>query len=77
MINPSAEEAIESRIAVRGAKARSGEGQVLTADDIHAHNTFEQPRALESRPTEVQIKDGEIFHRFPRASATCLEIDLV
>ncbi len=76
VVNPHARETVESEIAVRGASVASGQVRVLRADDIHAHNTFEAPRAVE--PAGGTLKGGgpTILHRFPPASVTKLELQL-
>jgi alpha-N-arabinofuranosidase len=76
VVNPSTEEALEARVVIRGGKVKGGNGQLVTADDIHAHDTFEQPHAVVTQPTEVRVSDGEAIHKFPRASVTCLEFEL-
>jgi alpha-N-arabinofuranosidase len=55
----------ETEIVLRGGSAKSVNGQVLTASDVHAHNSFEspdnvQPKAVQNaelkftmRPTSV------------------------
>jgi len=49
---------------------------VLTSTDIHAHNTFDQPHALE--PTEKPAQSASPFvYSFAPASVTRLEFDLV
>ncbi len=68
VVNPHASEARETEIAVRGAEVRSARARTLTAADIHAHNSFAQPRALE--PVDGAARVG--VHRFPPASVTRL-----
>ncbi|SPE53056.1 Alpha-L-arabinofuranosidase [Verrucomicrobia bacterium] len=76
VVNPHVAEPREAQIRVQGASIQSGRGRLLAADDIHALNTFEQPRAVESRGITVSAQSGGVRHVFPPASVTCLELTL-
>jgi alpha-N-arabinofuranosidase len=76
VVNPHASETREARIQLRGAMASSGTGRVLAAKDIHAHNTFEQPKAVEPTDVRVESHGGAVIHQFPPASVSCLEFKL-
>ncbi|MCM3906337.1 MAG: hypothetical protein ND866_32015 [Pyrinomonadaceae bacterium] len=75
--NPHLSEPREAEIAIRGARAGSAQAQVLTAPDVHAHNTFENPQAVRPRSEQVTVNAGAISFRFPPASVTRLQITLV
>jgi alpha-N-arabinofuranosidase len=47
--NPDPKSANETEVALRGATIRSVNVTTLTASDIRAHNSFENPRAIEPR----------------------------
>jgi alpha-N-arabinofuranosidase len=49
---------------------------VLTAPDLHAQNTFEDPRAVEPRDVSVTTRGAAIVHSFAPASVTRLQFDL-
>jgi alpha-N-arabinofuranosidase len=50
---------------------------VLSAPDIHAHNTFERPRTVQPRPQNVEAsRNGLLAHEVPAASVTRLTIEL-
>jgi alpha-N-arabinofuranosidase len=76
VVNPHTTEPRETQIQVRGSSVQSGEGRVLAADNIHAHNTFENPHAVEARAAAVEAKGGGVRHVFPPASVTKLELVL-
>lgn len=66
-----------AEIAIRGAKAKSVKATVLSAKDIHAHNSFESPRAVE--PVDVAVeatRGGTIVYEFAPASVTRLLVAL-
>jgi alpha-N-arabinofuranosidase len=76
VVNPHATEARETEVVVRGRTVLSAEALVLSATDIHAHNSFERPRALEPVGTAVSAPAGRLVHRFPAASVTRLQLAL-
>lgn len=69
--NPSLDQTREVEIGLRGAGIGSVKAMVLAAGDVHAHNSFESPRAVEPRVEQTMPR------RFPPASVTRLEISLV
>jgi alpha-N-arabinofuranosidase len=76
VVNPHATEARETEIAVRGAAVQSAQAVVLTAGDIHAHNSFDAPRALEPVNVAASSQGGRLVHRFAPASVTRLQLTL-
>ncbi|HZR21805.1 MAG TPA: alpha-L-arabinofuranosidase C-terminal domain-containing protein [Verrucomicrobiae bacterium] len=76
VVNPHASEPRAGQINVRGATVSAGSGRVLTESDIHAHNTFEQPNAVQPRDVEVKIGGPVFTYEFPPASVTKLELAL-
>jgi alpha-N-arabinofuranosidase len=73
--NPDIQNAQEAIINVRGRKIDSAEATVLTASDIHAHNTFEQPNAVRSSTKPVSA-GTQLTFQFPPASVTKLVITI-
>jgi alpha-L-arabinofuranosidase len=74
--NPSLEVARETEILLRGAKTRAVRATTLAAGDVHAHNSFETPRAVEPREDSLATRENGLVHRFPPASVTRLAIEL-
>ena len=74
--NTHASEPFEAQIQIRGSSVRSGKAQMLTGPDIHAHNTFAQPRAVEPHDLELKLTGASDTHQFPPASITRLELEL-
>jgi alpha-N-arabinofuranosidase len=74
--NTHATEPMEVELSLRGAESRSGKGRILTGPDIHAHNSFSEPRAVEPRDIKVKAGGNSITHVFPPASVTLLELEL-
>lgn len=73
VVNPDTRNAQETTINVRGSKVEGAEATVLTASDIHAHNTFEQPNAVRASRTSVAT-GPQLTFQFPPASVTKLVI---
>ena len=74
--NPDPKNTQETEIALRGATIKSITATVLTDNDIHACNTFENPNVIQPRTAEVKAKGSSFVHRFPAASVTKLQVTL-
>ena len=76
MVNPSVKAPRETQIALRGGTAASATGTVLASDDMHAHNTFDRPDTVQSRPLTVTAA-GEILNvTLPAASVAKITVTL-
>jgi alpha-N-arabinofuranosidase len=75
-VNPSAKEAIEAEIVLNGATARDGRMRVLASGDIHDHNTFDDPRAVETKDAKFRAQGGRFPAKFPPASVSLLRVTL-
>ncbi|HKC64042.1 MAG TPA: alpha-L-arabinofuranosidase C-terminal domain-containing protein, partial [Pyrinomonadaceae bacterium] len=76
VVNPHHEQARETEIAVRGATVRIGNVRTLSSTDIHAHNSFANPHALEPKDAELNAAGQTIVFQFPPASVTRLLLTL-
>lgn len=74
VVNTQASAPVEAELAVRGASVTGVRGRVLTANDIHAHNTFEEPNAVETR--DIPAGGNGKRNVFPPASITRLTLEL-
>ena len=74
--NPHLSEPRETEIVVRGARAATAQAQVLSESDVHAHNTFANPTAVQPRNEPVTVNAGAITYRFAPASVTRLQVSL-
>ena len=75
-VNPSAKNALEAEIALNGATARDGRMRVLASGDIHDHNTFDDPRAVEPKEVKVRAAGKSFTATFPPASVSLLRLTL-
>jgi alpha-L-arabinofuranosidase len=76
VVNPHVGAPSETAIAIRGARIASATATTLTAPDIHAHNTFAEPTALEPQTRPLSLTGSAPMHIFPPASVTRLAITL-
>jgi alpha-N-arabinofuranosidase len=68
----------ETEIAIPGVRVSSCQARVLNARDVHAHNNFDNPRAVEPRNETAKVgTNGTVAFHFPPASVTVLKMTLV
>lgn len=75
IVNPHVHEERSAEISLRGASARHCTIRTLAAPDIHAHNSFDDPHAVEPQDTVVTLRDKPVW-TFKPASVTKLEFEL-
>ena len=75
VVNADAQNAQETTINFQGTRISAARATVLTAKDLHAHNTFDQPEALKPAGMSATVASPMIFN-FPAASVTRLDLDL-
>lgn len=62
---------------LKGASAKKVSGRILTAEAMNAHNTFEQPNAIQPAEfTNAEIKNGKILATLPAKSVVILTVEL-
>jgi alpha-N-arabinofuranosidase len=75
-VNPNLKDALEAQLVTHGARVNSIRATVLTATDIHAHNTFDQKQVVVPQTKAVEVKRPSPSFTFPPASVTKLELSL-
>jgi len=76
VVNPHHNQARETEISLRGASIQSGESRTLTANDLHARNSFANPHALEPKNATVNASGSSLVFQFAPASVTRLTFTL-
>jgi alpha-N-arabinofuranosidase len=76
VVNPDLEKPRQAQIALPGGKVVNVSGTVLRSDNMHAHNTFEDPNVVLPGKLDVSISSGMLNAMFPAASVAKLEIVL-
>jgi alpha-N-arabinofuranosidase len=77
VVNPHLTESRPLQITLRGdASAASAEAEVLGGEDVHDHNTFEQPDAVTTRKATASVAGKVVKFTLPASSVTRLTIAL-
>lgn len=74
MCNTSLTDAEEMTIALRDTDKTTVSGEILHADDMHAHNTFDAPDTVYTKPAEAEIENGTIRVKLPPMSVIVLTV---
>ncbi|HEY8460063.1 MAG TPA: alpha-L-arabinofuranosidase C-terminal domain-containing protein [Blastocatellia bacterium] len=74
--NPDPKASMETEIAILGANIKEVRVTTLTSKDIHAHNSFENPRVIEPQSSQATAKGRAMAYAFAPASVTRLQITL-
>ena len=75
--NPDHTNTRETEIALRGANVKEVKVTTLAAGDVKAHNSFENPRAVEPKEGRATLRnDGTLTYSAAPASVTRLQITL-
>jgi alpha-N-arabinofuranosidase len=74
--NPAFDAPQTAEIALRGGRIQNISAAVLAAKDVHAHNSFENPRSVEPSTMTLAASGPVIVHTFPPASVTKLEVTI-
>ena len=74
VVHPELTRPIDTQIALHGTRISSVAATVLTAGDMHAHNTFDDPDAVKPVSLSVDVSGGLIAVSLPPASVVKLEI---
>ncbi len=77
VVNPHLDRPITTEITLGGASIAFATGTVLAEPDVHAHNDFANPNAVQPRTARVAAPAaGRLTHTFPPASVTTLQLTL-
>ena len=75
VVNPDIHNPQDAEINVEGRRIANVRATILTSSDIHAHNTLDEPNAIQ--PAEKAVPSASPFvFQFPQASVTCLPVRL-
>ena len=76
LVNFHPEEGTEVTVELRGTDPGSVSGRILTADALNAHNTFEDPRAVQPESFEgMKLKDRTLTFTLPAHSLVVVEVE--
>ena len=76
LVNSDLTNPFDTQVALNDATVTRANGTVLAASDMHAHNTFDHPDAVNSAPLSVSVIGSVLHVIIPPASVSKLEIVL-
>ncbi|MGH9584638.1 MAG: alpha-L-arabinofuranosidase C-terminal domain-containing protein, partial [Bryobacteraceae bacterium] len=76
VVNTDARNPQQVDIDVRGRRIAGAKATVLTSNDIHAHNTFDRPNAIQPVDDKNIRAASPLAYQFAAASVTRLDLDL-
>jgi alpha-N-arabinofuranosidase len=75
-VNPDIQTSKLTQIALLGANVESASAVVLTSNDVHAHNTFEHPNAVQSKPLQTSLDRGLATLTIPAAAVVSVDLKI-
>ena len=77
VVNPHLTEARSTQIMLRGGvSAVSAEAEYVGGQDIHDHNTFDQPNNVQTKKASASVSGKTVEFTFPPSSVTRLSVIL-
>ena len=76
LVHPELGQEKQVQIALRGSTALTASATVLASNDIHAHNTFDQPNTVTLKQLACTVRDGAVHLTVPPASVTAIQIEV-
>lgn len=73
VVHPDIKKPSETQISVNGSRVSEVSASVLTAQEMHAHNTFEAPDEVKPAPLKADVAGSLISVSIPPASVVKLE----
>jgi alpha-N-arabinofuranosidase len=71
-VDPKAPASIVATI--EGSSVRSASGQLLTADAVDAHNSFDRPNDIVPRPFAGRVSGGRLLFDLPSKSIAVVQL---
>jgi len=75
LVNTNPREATDVTLDVAGQAAGTVRGQVLTADAMDAHNTFQNPQAIKPAPFSASASGGKLTVKVPAKAVMVLAVE--
>jgi alpha-L-arabinofuranosidase len=76
LVNPHADDAMETEIQLRAGAAHSASVAVLASPDIHAYNTFDAPETVKPLTSSLAATGNRLHLTLAPASVTVLTVQL-
>jgi alpha-N-arabinofuranosidase len=75
LVNTNPRLASDVSIDLKGQAASSATGQVLTAEAMDAHNTFDKPQAIKPAPYSAKAVNGKLTLKVPAKSVVVVAVE--
>jgi alpha-N-arabinofuranosidase len=75
LVNTNPREATDVTLNVAGLAAAKASGQVLTAEAMDAHNTFEQPQAIKPVSFSAEAAGGKLTLKVPAKAVMVFAVE--
>jgi len=75
LVNANPSQATDVSMDVPGQAVGTVRGQVLTADAMDAHNTFDKPQAIKPAPFSASAAGGKLTVKVPAKAVMVLAVD--
>jgi alpha-N-arabinofuranosidase len=75
LVNTNPRDATDVTLDVAGQAATSVRGQVLTADAMDAHNTFQNPQAIKPAPFSAAAAGGKLTIKVPAKAVMVVAVE--
>lgn len=75
LVNTNPHQASDVNIDLKGQAALGATGQVLTAEAMDAHNTFDKPQAIKPAPYSAKAANGKLTLKVPAKSVVVVSVD--
>jgi alpha-L-arabinofuranosidase len=76
VVNPDLANAKLTEIAIPGARIDHATGSVLSARDVHEHNTFDRPDNVRTEKLEATVSERLVRVGLPAASVSRIDIEV-
>ena len=75
LVNTNPRQASDVNIDLKGQAVSGATGQVLTAEAMDAHNTFDKPQAIKPAPYSAKAVNGKLTLKVPAKSVVVVSVD--
>jgi alpha-N-arabinofuranosidase len=75
LVNTDPHQAVDVAVDVAGAKVKGAAGKVLTSSVMDAHNTFQNPQAIEPAPFSARAAGGKLAIKMPAKAVMVVALE--
>ena len=75
LVNTNPNKAMPVTLKLPGIALKGVVGQILTSNDMDAHNTFDRPHSIVPKPYRASAKNGELVLQLPAKSVVVVAVE--